>query len=59
MDEDPIDTCVGCNLFNKFNNYCYEFNNINKRCPCRKCMVKIICQTNCEKLNSPFVVEGV
>jgi hypothetical protein len=51
MDMDPTDTvddtCEGCNLYDKKRNKCYEFVDIIEECPCRICIIKMICRTHC------------
>jgi hypothetical protein len=49
MDEKEItESCKGCNLYDKKRKYCYEFGDIKENCPCRICIVKMICRTHCD-----------
>lgn len=40
--------CEGCTKIKNFI-MCYFYEKVGEHCPCKKCLVKVTCETNCEE----------
>lgn len=48
MDDE---TCEGCTMFEK-NEWCYIVKHgREKNCPCRACLIKVMCYASCDEYN--------
>ena len=49
MAEDMYDECEGCVMFRKYKSCDVIKSGREKGCPCRLCLVKIMCNTACKE----------
>lgn len=51
MSKDTNGTCEGCTIFGKIEWCDIIKHGREKDCPCRNCLVKVMCSKPCEKYN--------
>jgi hypothetical protein len=48
-------SCRGCCLFEPDEDQCSEFGDIIEDCPCKTCLIKMICSIHCEKIDPIYI----